>query len=112
MKISNELLAAYAEGNVSAEERDVVRQYLAEYPQELESVMIMMDEDYELEVSETKKNDIFSCDKQHTPFHDIAFSAAAFAPLNAYLSFQKEMVHPLKDNFNQQMESLIEELGI
>ena len=44
MKISNELLAAYAEGNVSTEERNVVRQYLAEYPQELESVMMMMDE--------------------------------------------------------------------
>lgn len=30
MKISNELLAAYAEGNVSTEEKNVVRQYLAE----------------------------------------------------------------------------------
>lgn len=55
MKISNELLAAYAEGNVSTEERNVVRQYLAEYPQELESVMMMMDEDYELEVDDIEE---------------------------------------------------------
>lgn len=112
MKISNELLAAYAEGKVSAEERNVVRQYLAEYPQELESVMMMMDEDYELEVGETKNNDMFSCDKQQTSFHDIALSAAAFAPLNAQSSFQKEMVNTKNGNFNQQMEMLIEELGI
>ena len=50
MKISNELLAAYAEGKVTKEERNQVRQYLAENPQELESVMMMMDEDYELSV--------------------------------------------------------------
>lgn len=52
MKISNELLAAYAEGKVTKEERNQVRQYLAENPQELESVMMMMDEDYELSVDD------------------------------------------------------------
>ena len=69
MKISNELLAAYAEGNVSTEERNVVRQYLAEYPQELESVMMMMDEDYELEVGDIEEYNDSSCkNNQQTSF--------------------------------------------
>ena len=41
MEITNELLAAYAEGNVSKFERDAVRQYLVDNPDELETIMIM-----------------------------------------------------------------------
>ena len=52
MEITNQLLAAYAEGNVSNEERNTVRQYLTEHPGQLETVMMMMDEDYELEVDD------------------------------------------------------------
>lgn len=48
MEITNNLLAAYAEGNVSKEEREAVRKYLTEHPEEMESIMIMMDNDYEL----------------------------------------------------------------
>lgn len=48
MNITNELLAAYAEGNVSQEERLAVRQYLTENPQEWDSMLMMMDEDYDL----------------------------------------------------------------
>ena len=50
MEITNELLAAYAEGNVTPEERKAVREYLTEHPSQLESVMMMMDEDYGMEV--------------------------------------------------------------
>ena len=38
MNITNELLAAYAEGNVSNEERLAVCQYLTENPQEWDSM--------------------------------------------------------------------------
>lgn len=48
MNITNELLAAYAEGNVSNEERLAVRQYLTENPQEWDSMIMMMDEDYDI----------------------------------------------------------------
>lgn len=48
INISDELLAAYAEGNVSNDERMAVRQYLMDNPSELESVMMMMDEDYDI----------------------------------------------------------------
>lgn len=52
MDITNELLAAYAEGNVSDSERTAVRQYLAEHPEELESLMIMMDEDFDIQLDD------------------------------------------------------------
>ena len=48
MNITNELLAAYAEGNVSNEERLAVRQYLTENPQEWDSMLMMMDDDYDI----------------------------------------------------------------
>ena len=52
MDITNDLLAAYAAGNVSDSERNAVRQYLAEHPDELESVMIMMDEDFDIQLDD------------------------------------------------------------
>lgn len=48
MEITDNLLAAYAEGNVSEEERMAVREYLAENPDQLETVLLMMDKDYDL----------------------------------------------------------------
>lgn len=45
MEITNELLAAYVEGNISLEERKEIRKYLTEHPSQLESVMLMMDKD-------------------------------------------------------------------
>ena len=52
MDITNELLAAYAEGNVSESERKSVRQYLADHPEQMESVMIMMDEDFDIQLQD------------------------------------------------------------
>lgn len=52
MNITNELLAAYAEGNVSQEERLAVRQYLTENPQEWDSMLMMMDKDYDITLDE------------------------------------------------------------
>lgn len=52
MNITNELLAAYAERNVSSEERLAVHQYLTENPQEWDSMLMMMDEDYDITLDE------------------------------------------------------------
>ena len=63
MEITNELLAAYAEGNVSESERKAVRQYLTDNPEELETVMIMMDDDYDIQLdgnSEMNQGHIFN----------------------------------------------------
>lgn len=48
MEITSELLAAYAAGNVSPAERLAVRQYLKEHPDRLQTVLIGMDDDYEI----------------------------------------------------------------
>ena len=55
MKISSELLAAYAEGKVSESERNAVRHYLKNHPEELESVIVMMDKDYQLNLQNDSK---------------------------------------------------------
>lgn len=44
MDITTEILAAYAEGNVSPEEREVVRQFLVTNPDAMQSVMFAMEE--------------------------------------------------------------------
>lgn len=45
MDITTEILAAYAEGNVSPEEREAVRQFLAANPEAMQSVMFAMEDD-------------------------------------------------------------------
>ena len=125
MKISNELLAAYAEGNVSIEERNQVRQYLSENPSELESVMMMMDEDYELDPyteDDCNLQNLNIGSMAHVnedSFSDIALSAAAFAPAcsiesNVMLkaSNLETLGHADKSSFRSQLGSLLEEIGL
>lgn len=113
MNISNELLAAYAEGNVSNDERNAVRQYLAENPQELESVMMMMDEDYDLEPDNAGKNDFYVGGRHgEAPFHDIALSAAAFAPQTSRISHNMDTGTMHKNCFDQQLNALLDEIMI
>lgn len=114
MNISNELLAAYAAGNVTNDERNAVRQYLAEHPQELESVMMMMDEDYELELYDADENDCFVNDQHGVDsFHDIALSAAAFAPQMSCQSHNTVLRTTGKRNsFNQQLDDLLDDIGL
>ena len=64
MNITNELLAAYAAGNVSDSERNVVRQYLAGHPEELESVMVMMDEDFDIQLEDHDRESSHSFDEE------------------------------------------------
>lgn len=80
MKISDELIACYVEGTVTAEERDFVRRYLCEHPEEYERVLCLMDNDtvdYLGEHIEISDNCI---SMNESSFSDIAYSAAAFAP--------------------------------
>lgn len=80
MKISDELIACYVEGTVTAEERNFVRKYLCEHPEEYERVLCLMDNDtvdYLGEQLEISDNCI---PLNETSFSDIACSAAAFAP--------------------------------
>lgn len=56
MTITDEMLAAYAEGKTSGSERDAIRQYLVDNPSELQSVMMMMDEDFDLDLDMSKSD--------------------------------------------------------
>ena len=80
MKISDELIACYVEWTVTAEERDFVRRYLCEHPEDYERVLCLMDNDtvdYLGEQLEISDNCI---PMNEASFSDIAYSAAAFAP--------------------------------
>lgn len=82
MNISSEMLAAYAEGKVSGAERDAIRKYLADNPSELKPVVMMMDEDYDLEVDEEENKSFdYSGGADDSSDFNIALSSAAFAPL-------------------------------
>lgn len=52
MEITDNLLAAYAEGKVTDTECNAVRQYLIDHPEQLESMMILMDEDFDIQLED------------------------------------------------------------
>lgn len=113
MKISDELLAVYAEGNATTEEKNQVRQYLMENPKELESVMMMMDEDYDLEVDLSSEvvEDKRILSEQLS--HDICYSAAAFAPNVVSLQRIRTSSNGKDNNtFDQQLGNLLSELDL
>lgn len=100
MTITSEMLAAYAEGKVSGAERDAIRKYLAENPSELKSVVMMMDEDYDLDLDEgVNKSFDYSCGAEDGSDFNIALSAAAFAPLG------KGICKPQINNSRKQRKS-------
>lgn len=77
MVITEEIIAAYIEGNVSVDERNEIRRYLAKHPEMQDLIFALMDvEEAEQEDVETKE--ILSHSGQS--LSDIAYSAAAFAP--------------------------------
>ena len=80
MKISDELIACYVEGTATSEERNLVRKYLCEHPEEYERILCLMDNDtvdYLGEQLEISDNCI---PMNEASLSDIAYSAAAFAP--------------------------------
>lgn len=80
MKITNELLAAYAEGKVSQEERVAVRRYLVEHPEKLRTVMIMMDEYYDMDIDDSTEEETPSNALPLFDDENIGLPMAAFAP--------------------------------
>ena len=80
MKISDELIACYVEGAVTAEERNFVRKYLCEHPEEYERVLCLMDNDTADYLGEHLEISDNCIPMDETSFSDIAYSAAAFAP--------------------------------
>lgn len=90
MKISDELIACYVEGTITAEGRNFVRKYLCEHPEEYERVLCLMDNDtvdYLGEHLEISDNCI---PMNEASFSDIAYSAAAFAPARSKVFIQRD----------------------
>ena len=111
MEITIELLAAYAEGNVSESERNAVRQYLTENPKELETVMMMMDGDYDLDLDEESDVEDMSTTSSEDSFSDICYSAAAFAPrIKPVKSIIESPGRVDKGSFNERLDDLLDEL--
>lgn len=110
MDITNELLAAYAEGKVTDEERNEIRSYLVKHPEELESVMIMMDEDYDIlsenEIKEDNTNNLAGND---CLFSDLECNAAAFAP-SIDSCDDNCMDVQVKEEFCKRLDNLFDEL--
>ena len=78
MEITEEIIAAYVEGNVTDAERKEVRRYLAVHPEMQDLVLALMD-DSDLAEPQTRKASIKPLHSQQS-YSDIAFAAAAFAP--------------------------------
>ena len=75
--VTDELIAAYIEGNVSVEERDAVRHYLIAHPIESDLVLTLLDDDSSYE-EEAENIDLKTTIE--SPLGDIAYAAAGFAP--------------------------------
>lgn len=125
MKITDEILSAYAEGKVTKKERNQVRQYLAENPQELESVMMMMDEDFELMLDDEnnleKRSEVFQKDFPNmaakvidpSPFSNLCLSAAAFVPIHK--SVESKITIKKKrsgDSFDKRLNDLLDDMEL
>lgn len=79
--INDELLARYVDGVATPDEQILVRDYLAQNPEEYESILYMMDldrEDYLGEVTEENCNNVVSLNDSIST--NIALSTAAFVP--------------------------------
>lgn len=77
MVITEEIIAAYIEGNVSVDERNEIRRYLAKHPEMQDLVFALMDEE-EMGVEDVVTKEAWSHSEQS--LSNIAYSAAAFAP--------------------------------
>lgn len=111
MEITNELLAAYAEGNVTPEERKAIREYLTDHPSQLEPIIMMMDEDYEMEVKPQKKEISFTSSRVPR-LRDLSFAGAAFVPSVSHNSFDMMEASMCGDSssFDDRIGNLLDEI--
>lgn len=112
MEITNELLAAYAEGNVSPEERQQVRKYLAEHPSQLESVMMMMDSDYGLDVKQEPRDISFKgFAASRALFDNSCACISGPSVLNSYFQLDDNMSDSVSDTFSERLDHLLDEIS-
>lgn len=110
MEINDELIAGYIDGTASDEERNLVREYLSQHPEEYEQIICLMDNDVEDYLGEqTEDNDCIIM-KNENPCSDIAYSAAAFAPQQSKLLITKMKSKKDSDGVYDRLNKMITEI--
>lgn len=113
MEVTNELLAAYAEGNVSDAERKAVREYLIKNPDELEAVLLLMDKDLELTPTDKPLADNIEATSNLESITDMCYSTAAFAPYSKPKSISRQLKPKLKkSSFKDRLNDLLDEMNL
>lgn len=113
MEVTNELLAAYAEGNVSDAERKAVREYLIKNPDELEAVLLLMDKDLELTPTDKQLADNYEATSKLESITDICYSTAAFVPNSKPKSISRQLKPKLKKSvFKDRLNDLLDEMNM
>ena len=116
MTITDEQLAAYAEGKVSGVERDAIRKYLADNPSELQSVVMMMDEDYDLDINVIDNAEEHACigeEAMQMSSTVLCCSAAAFASGNIWKKTKlTDNIKLQKESFDKRLDDFIDDLGV
>lgn len=110
MTITDEMLAAYAEGKTSGSERDAIRQYLVDNPSELQSVMMMMDEDYDLDLDMNKGGDILKCASNNVSFCAKESSSVATMPSDKMLKSMINATNIISQKKRKNFDSLLNDL--
>lgn len=105
MVITEEIIAAYIEGNVTAEERAEVRTYLARHPETQDLVLALMDDSILDEDVEEKTDNTLTLNTEQT-FTDISYAAAAFAPKITMGS--KATQESIENHISQRQKRMIE----
>lgn len=109
MVVNEELIAAYIDGNVTVEERNEVRKYLAQHPVEQDLVFSLMEEiditDKEIEKPKAK---VISMNQEQS-YSEIAYAAAAFAPKVAINAPKGKLQNPISQRL-ERMSAFLKEL--
>jgi len=109
-----ELLARYVEGNVTADERTKVRHYLATHPDEMDSVLCMMDEDYDLQSETGETTPRLDLPLKEAPETSICYSAAAFVPIGLFSDVDNHNTNEVspknQKTLADRMDNLLDEL--
>lgn len=108
MNINDELIAGYIDGTASDEERNLVREYLSQHPEEYEQIICLIDNDVEDYLGEQAEEDDCIILKNENPCSDIAYSAAAFVPQQKHIPIikQKKDLNGVYDRLNKMITEI------
>lgn len=103
MKITHEILALYAEGKASPQQRDAIRHYLTAHPAEMENILLMMDDD--LAINQDTSIDVPTIGQRP----QITMTAAAF---NMPITARHDLVNNCKSpkTISQCLDDLLDSL--